>query len=69
MLTKLDIADFLYHTSGLPFSTLAYLEQPSPDTIEQQLQDVNLQFEPKSHYLYTSANYDVLGVVIEKVTG
>lgn len=39
MLTKLDIADFLYHTSGLPFSTLAYLEQPSPDTIEQQLQD------------------------------
>lgn len=66
---KLDIADFLYHTSGLPFSTLAYLEQPSPDTIEQQLQDVNLQFEPKSHYLYTSANYDVLGVVIEKVTG
>ncbi|OCG21789.1 serine hydrolase domain-containing protein [Gilliamella sp. App4-10] len=66
---KLDIEDFLYHTSGLPFSTLSYLEIPSSHTVEQQLQGVNLKFKPKSRYFYASANYDVLGAVIEKVTG
>lgn len=66
---KLDIEDFLYHTSGLPFSTLAFLEIPSSKTVEQQLQNLNLKFKPKSHYFYASANYDVLGAVIEKVTG
>ncbi|MCW9528851.1 serine hydrolase domain-containing protein [Klebsiella grimontii] len=67
---KLDIADFLYHTSGLPFATLARLETPMPAmSVAEQLQDEELLFAPKSQFYYASANYDVLGAVIEKITG
>ncbi|WP_294843792.1 serine hydrolase [uncultured Gilliamella sp.] len=67
---KLDISDFLYHTSGLPFNTLVELEKPKPNvSVEQQLQGVNLLFMPKTQFFYASGNYDVLGAVIEKVTG
>ncbi|WP_139282275.1 precolibactin peptidase ClbP [Serratia marcescens] len=66
----LTVADFLYHTSGLPFSTLARLETPMPGiAVAQQLRDENLLFAPGTQFYYASANYDVLGAVIEKVTG
>ncbi|MBW5932238.1 serine hydrolase [Klebsiella michiganensis] len=67
---SLTVADFLYHTSGLPFSTLARLETPMPGiAMAQQLRDENLLFAPGTQFNYASANYDVLGAVIENVTG
>lgn len=64
------MADFLYHTSGLPFSTLARLENPMPGSaVAQQLRNENLLFAPGAKFSYASANYDVLGAVIENVTG
>ncbi|PVW72595.1 serine hydrolase [Klebsiella pneumoniae] len=67
---SLTVADFLYHTSGLPFSTLARLESPMPGSaVAQQLRNENLLFAPGAKFSYASANYDVLGAVIENVTG
>ncbi|EFA4228709.1 precolibactin peptidase ClbP [Escherichia coli] len=67
---SLTVADFLYHTSGLPFSTLARVETPMPGiTVAQQLRDENLLFAPGAKFSYASANYDVLGAVIENLTG
>ena len=67
---SLTVADFLYHTSGLPFSTLARLENPMPGSaVAQQLRNENLLFAPGAKFSYASANYDVLGAVIENVTG
>lgn len=67
---SLTVADFLYHTSGLPFSTLARLENPMlGSAVAQQLRNENLLFAPGAGFSYASANYDVLGAVIENVTG
>ncbi len=67
------IADFLSHRSGLPFSTIATIpETDSENALVQTVDNLNniaLAYPPGEKYEYATINYDVLGLVIQKVSG
>ncbi len=68
------IGNMLYHTSGLPhFETLSTIPASSEDeALEQAVQKLigkELMFPPGQKYGYTSIGYDVLGLIISKVSG
>ena len=72
---KITLAELMGHTSGIQnftsfkeFRTWA----ASAHTSEEELaffRDKPLDFEPGSQFAYSNSNYEVLGVVIEKVSG
>jgi CubicO group peptidase (beta-lactamase class C family) len=72
---KITLANLLGHTSGIPnFTELKEFDvwRMSPHTAEEELaffRDKPLDFEPGSKYQYSNSNYEVLGAVIEKVSG
>jgi CubicO group peptidase (beta-lactamase class C family) len=72
---KIRLADLLGHTSGIPnFTNDKAFEtwSQSPHTTEEKLgffRDKPLDFEPGSRFDYSNSNYEVLGAVIEKVSG
>ncbi|GAA0372861.1 cyclic peptide export ABC transporter [Bacillus horti] len=67
------IEQFLHHTSGVPFQTIADIpESTEDDALEQTVKTLvgaELDHAPGSRYLYATINYDVLGLVIEVITG
>jgi CubicO group peptidase (beta-lactamase class C family) len=72
---KITLAQLLGHTSGIPSFT-ELKEFPvwsmSPHTSAEEIalvSDKPLQFEPGSSFHYSNSNYEVLGAVIEKVSG
>jgi putative ATP-binding cassette transporter len=69
----ITIEQLLHHTSGIPFETIGKLpEGNSKDSLEKTvrtLQDLPLNREPGESFEYATINYDVLGLVIERVTG
>jgi CubicO group peptidase (beta-lactamase class C family) len=72
---KITLANLLGHTSGIPNFTsdkdfLAW--GMSRHTTEEEIaffRDKPLEFEPGSRFAYSNSNYEVLGAVIEKVSG
>ena len=72
---KITIYHLLTHTSGIPsFTNFPEYEQfqRQPTTPEKLLaffRDKPLDFEPGSKWKYSNSGYEVLGYVIEKVTG
>ena len=72
---KITLADLLGHTSGIPnFTDMKEFGvwRMSPHTPEEELaffRDKPLDFEPGSKFAYSNSNFEVLGMVIEKVTG
>lgn len=69
----ITIEDLLYHTSGIPFNTIDRVpvsnEENALEKTVRTLIDIKLDSEPGFEYQYATINYDVLGLVIEKVTG
>lgn len=72
---KITLANLLGHTSGIPSFT-GFKEfgvwRMSPHTTEEELaffRDKPLDFEPGSKFVYSNSNFEVLGAVIEKVSG
>jgi putative ATP-binding cassette transporter len=68
------IGNMLYHTSGLPhFETLSLIPPSTKDdALEQAVQKLigkELMFPPGQRYGYSSIGYDVLGLIISKVSG
>lgn len=67
------IENLLYHTSGIPFQTIGFIpEGNSEDKLEetvQQLNGINLDFCPGEKYSYATVNYDILGLIIQEVSG
>lgn len=68
------IGNMLYHTSGLPhYETLstipASLEDDALEEAVQKLVGKELMFLPGQKFGYTSIGYDVLGLIISKVSG
>ena len=68
------IGNMLYHTSGLPhYETLSTIPASSEDdALEKAVQKIagkGLMFPPGQRYGYTSIGYDVLGLIISKVSG
>ena len=72
---KITLAELLGHTSGIPnFTSFKEFRawSMSPHTTEEELaffRDKPLDFEPGSKFEYSNSNYEVLGAVIEKVSG
>jgi CubicO group peptidase (beta-lactamase class C family) len=68
--TKITVRQLLLHTSGIPAT--AYDTRADAETLEQyvaELQTVELDRPVGSRYAYCSGNYNVLGRIIEVVTG
>lgn len=67
------VKDFLYQTSGMGSNSVALI---NPSTHDKALQDTvrnladqPLWNKPGEQFLYSTGNYDVLGAVIEQVSG
>ena len=72
---KITLAELLGHTSGIPNFTDTKefgVWRMSPHTVDEELaffKDKPLDFEPGSKFAYSNSNFEVLGAVIEKVSG
>jgi CubicO group peptidase (beta-lactamase class C family) len=72
---KVTLANLLGHTSGIPSFTdmkeFATWRMNSHTTDEELalFKDKPLEFEPGSRFAYSNSNFEVLGAVIEKVSG
>jgi len=70
---ELTIANFLYQTSGVPFKTIGYIPEGISDSILENtvrtLIGTNLDFYPGDKFQYATLNYDVLGYIIQIVSG
>lgn len=70
---KVTIKNFLYHTSGLPYESIVGIAPSSDDmALENTVRTLTgtyLKEYPGEAYNYATINYDVLGLVIEKVSG
>lgn len=69
----ITIADALYHTSGIPFKSIGYIPEGNADDMLdktiQSLVDTDMDFYPGTKYSYATINYDILGLIIEKISG
>ncbi|ACL75335.1 serine hydrolase domain-containing protein [Ruminiclostridium cellulolyticum] len=69
----LTLNHFLHHTSGVSFLTLEDIKPSTAENALEQtvrtLQEIELDTPPGKQFQYATINYDVLGLVIEKVTG
>ncbi|MFJ7913970.1 MULTISPECIES: serine hydrolase domain-containing protein [unclassified Lysinibacillus] len=69
---SITINQFLYHTSGIATNTIYNIPKSNePNALEltvKKLLDQPLNRQPGSSYEYATLNYDVLGLVIEKVS-
>ncbi|KWX89180.1 peptide ABC transporter, partial [Paenibacillus riograndensis] len=69
----ITLEQLLHHTSGLSFDTISDIhvggdEQALERTVKAVVGE-RLDFYPGDRFQYASINYDILGLVIEKVTG
>ncbi|SCL83826.1 cyclic peptide export ABC transporter [Sporanaerobacter sp. PP17-6a] len=67
------IEQLLHHTSGIPFKTIDNIPVSNDDNAIDEtvrtLIGIELDSEPGERFQYATINYDVLGLIIEKVTG
>ncbi|MGE5342974.1 MAG: cyclic peptide export ABC transporter [Candidatus Omnitrophota bacterium] len=67
------LRQFLNQTTGVPFKSIALIpESNEKDALEktvQALTGTELDFLPGTRHFYATINYDVLGLVIQKVSG
>lgn len=71
--TDITIQQLLHHTSGIPYSSIERIpESDEPTALEETVRtllDQPLKHMPGEKYEYATINYDVLGLVIQQVTG
>jgi CubicO group peptidase (beta-lactamase class C family) len=68
---SITVAQLLHHTSGLPTVAVTNDDQDG-GALERDvraLASVRLLFDPGTGYHYTNADYDVLGFVVQEVSG
>lgn len=69
----ITIAQLLHHTSGIPWRTISLIPAGTEEGILEKtvrkLLTVSLENEPGKKYEYATINYDVLALIIEKITG
>ena len=70
---ELKLSNFLYHTSGIPFKSIGDIPRGGGDDALEKTVDgllsYTLDYKPGTVYSYATINYDVLGYVIQQVTG
>ena len=71
--TTVTIEQFLYQTSGVPFETIAAIpEMSGNDALEKTVRTligIELIHEPGTKFFYATINYDVLGLIIQTISG
>lgn len=69
----ITLEQLLHHTSGIPFETIKDIPQgDGDDSLQRTVKNLvnrELDFYPGEQFQYATINYDVLGLVIEEVTG
>jgi CubicO group peptidase (beta-lactamase class C family) len=72
---RITVRNLLNHTSGLPEDTAfkpMLINDMSDDALEERvrtLSDVHLSHHVGATFEYTDANYDVLGLIVQRVAG
>lgn len=69
---ELTIANLLYQSSGFTNDESKFPPAHSKMTLEESVRafsNCELAFYPSSHYTYANANYNILGYIIEVVSG
>lgn len=70
---ELTIKNFLYQTSGIPFNSIGNIPEGTTGHLLEEtvrtLIGTNLDFYPGDKYQYATINYDVLGYIIQIVSG
>ncbi len=71
--TQITLEQLLHHSSGIPFKTIDKIPISDKDNALEEtvktLINIELDSEPGGKFQYATINYDVLGLIIEKVTG
>lgn len=72
--TQITIEQLLNHTSGIPSYALDWIPEESfhaggLSNSLSCLYDVKLLYEPGSKYNYSTVNYDLLALIVERITG
>lgn len=69
----ITVEELLHHTSGIPTSAIKYIEEDESHAafmrLKNRLKDMQLKSMPGEKYEYSTINYDILGLIIEEVTG
>ncbi len=70
---EMTIGNLLYHTSGIPYNSINCIpEGISDDMLEKTVATLNymeLDFPPGKMFQYVTINYDVLGLIIQTISG
>ncbi|MDQ1350242.1 MAG: hypothetical protein QG657_543, partial [Acidobacteriota bacterium] len=70
---SVTVGQFLHQTSGIPFESVATIPAATgDDALEKTVHNLvgmELHHEPGSKFLYATINYDVIGLIIQKVSG
>jgi len=70
---NISIGQFLHQTSGIPFETIGDIPVASgADALEETVKTLvgeRLMFPPGMKFFYATINYDVLGLVIQTISG
>lgn len=71
--TPVTVRNLIYHTSGIPWISTVYLpEGGSEDMLEETVlgkNPIELAAMPGERYCYASVNYDILGLLIQRISG
>ncbi len=69
----ITLRQLLHHTSGIPWSTLSRIPPgDSNDALQQAVKNIRgipLDHKPGEQFQYATINYDIIGAVMEAVTG
>lgn len=69
----ITVAHLLHHTSGIPFRSIDLLKPDTNttalETTVRRLLSIQLDRLPGDRFEYATLNYDVLGLLIEKISG
>ena len=69
----ITLSQLLYHTSGIPWSTISNIpESLDENALEETVKmfsGIELKTKPGTSYEYATINYDILGLIIEKISG
>lgn len=69
---KIKVRHLIHHTSGIPWETISGIPESNEENALRQtietLKNVELSHEPGKKFEYATINYDVLALIIQKVT-
>lgn len=70
---EVTVNQLIHHTSGIPWAAFSKIhESDSPEAMEaflRDISDIELNHVPGRMFVYSNANYAVLGAIIEAATG